>query len=203
MSTNPSTPLLLASASPSRKALLASAGLDVTYSPARLDEAALRASMHAEGLSPRDQSDALAEAKALRLVGKYPDHIVLGCDQVIDIDVISMGKPECRDEAAARLQLLQGRSHKLHTAIVAVQDQQPVWRHIETATLTMHPLSPEQISVHLDHTWPMVAGSSGAYHVEGRGVRLFSRIQGDWSSIIGLPLIALLSWLHIRGIVQP
>jgi septum formation protein len=203
MPTDLSSPpdLVLASSSPARAALLLAAGIAVAVRPARLDEDALRAALRAEGATPRDMADALAEMKARRVAEKDPAARVLGCDQVLELDGKDFGKATDRDEAASQLRELAGRTHVLWSAAVLYEAARPVWRHVGEARLTLRPLSDAAIAAYLDRSWPDVADSVGCYKLEGEGVRLMTRIEGDHFTILGLPLLPLAGYLIDRGVV--
>lgn len=195
------TPLLLASASEIRLALLRNAGVHVTAHPARIDETAIRQSLGAEHAHPRDVADTLAEMKARKLADRNPQALVLGCDQVLALGDQVFAKPH--DPAEARLQLtqLRGQTHHLYSAIVLYHQAQPVWRHIGTARLTMRDVSDTYLDDYLGRNWPQVATSVGAYQLEFEGIRLFSAVEGDYFTILGLPLLPLLAYLSLRGFI--
>ncbi len=195
------TPILLASASPIRLTLLQNAGLTVTAQPARIDEEAVRASLEAEHATPRDVADTLAELKARKLADKNPDALVLGCDQVLAFKQQVWAKSESRDQARAQLQTLRGETHQLLSALVLYHRAEPIWRHVGQARLTMGQFSETYLDAYLDRNWPQVASSVGAYQLEGEGIRLFSSIEGDYFTILGLPLLPLLSYLSLRGFI--
>ncbi|NDV02779.1 Maf family protein [Pseudoroseicyclus tamaricis] len=197
-----STALILASGSATRAALLTQVRLPFEVSPARVDEAAIRASLAADGAAPRDVADALAEAKARKASGRHPDRLVLGSDQVLVHDREILAKPESREQAAAQLARLAGQTHDLLSAAVLYEGGAPVWRHITRARLTMHALTPAEIEEYLSRTWPGVADSVGGYKIEEEGLALFSNIEGDQATILGLPLLPLLSYLRLRGTVR-
>ena len=194
-------PLLLASASPVRLTLLQNAGLNVTAHPARLDEAAIRAALHADHAKPRDVADTLAELKARKLADRHPTALVLGCDQVLAFDGQVWSKPEDLTQARRQLQTLRGHTHHLLSALVLYHDAKPVWRHIGSASLTMTDFSDAWLDGYLARNWPAVATSVGAYQIEGEGIRLFSAVEGDYFTILGLPLLPLLSYLALRGFI--
>lgn len=194
----PMAVLTLASSSPIRAQLLRGAGLDIDVVPARVDEAALRDSLLAEGASARDIADALAEQKA-RQVSRRKPGLVVGCDQILECESILLAKPESRDEACEQLRFLRGKTHRLHTASVIYEGGAPIWRHVNVPRLTMRSFSDAWLTEYLDRTWPDVAQCVGAYKIEALGVRLFSSIEGDLFSIQGLPLVELLSFLTVRG----
>jgi len=193
--------ITLASASPTRAGLLRQVGIDHHVMPARIDEdAILRATMSGpDPIRPRDLADLLAEAKARKVAGRGTPGLVLGSDQTLSLAGEVIAPPADRDAAAHQLRRLQGATHQLYSAAVIYEDNTPVWRAVGEARMTMHSLSAFQIDTYLDHAWTDVAGSVGAYHAEGYGARLFSRIDGDWYSVLGLPLLQVMSFLRLRG----
>lgn len=195
-------PLLLASASPARAQMLAAAGLAFTAAPARVDEEAIRAALTVAGAPPRDIADALAEAKARKLAARNPEALTLGCDQLLVHDGEILTKPETRAAAAAQLARLSGTAHELFSAAVLYQGAAPQWRHVARAKLTMHPLLPGFIEAYLGRAWPGIEGCVGGYKIEEEGICLFCAIDGEWHTILGLPLLPLLSYLTRRGTLQ-
>ncbi len=195
-------PVILASGSQIRRTLLETAGLPVSCIAPRVDEETLRESFAAEGVPPRDQADALAEMKAARVGAAHPGALVIGADQVLDIDGEVLGKPRTEEELRDQLARLSGRIHKLHSAAVIFQGSRPVWRHVGTARLTMHPLSPGFVGGYVARNWGEIRHSVGGYQVEAEGVRLFSRIEGSYHVVLGLPLVELLSYLVTRGVLE-
>ena len=194
-----SEPLILASSSPTRARLLRQAGLDVTTADARIDEPMIRDALIAEGAGPRDIADTLAETKALRISARHPAALVIGCDQVLALGATILGKPA--DIAAARAQLLalRDRTHDLHSAVVVCQGGAPLWRHVGQARMQMRAFSAPWLEGYLARNAEAAVGSVGAYRIEEEGLRLFSVIEGDYFTILGLPLLPLLSWLTLRG----
>jgi septum formation protein len=192
-------PLILASASPIRAELLARAGLSFSVQTARIDEEMIRNAALAEGASPRDIADTLAELKALRVSARAPGALVIGCDQVLARGRDVLGKPA--DLAAAREQLLslRNRDHRLLSAAVVCQDGAPLWRHVGEARLAMRDFSDAWLDGYLARNPAAATGSVGAYRLEEEGIRLFSVIEGDYFTILGLPLLPLLNWLTLRG----
>ena len=191
--------VILASQSQVRADLLRRAGLQIQVEPARIDEEEMRRALQAEGASPRDMADALAEAKALKAARRHPDGLVLGCDQVLDLDGEAMGKPQDTAAARARLLALRGRMHRLWTAAVLYDRAEPVWRHVAEAKLTMRAFSDDWLDSYLATAgWPLT-GTAGGYAVEDLGIRLFDRVEGDHFGILGLPLLPLLAALTRRG----
>ncbi len=191
--------LILASASDARASLLRSAAVSFAQSPARIDEEAIRAALQAEGARPRDMADALAEFKALKVSERQPDALVIGSDQILDLDGSALGKCHSREALRTRLTELRGRRHALHSAAVIAQAGKPLWRHVASARLTMRDFSDGYLDAYLARNWPEVADSVGGYHVEGEGIRLFSAVEGSWPVILGMPLLEILVYLGRRG----
>jgi len=194
-------PLLLASASSARRAVLQAAGLAFEAVPAAVDEDALKAGARAEGLAAADAALLLAEAKARRIQSRRPEALVLGADQILVLGERWFDKPP--DMAAARRHLLdlRGETHTLVTALVAWRDGQRIWQHVATPRLTMRPFTEAFADAYLAAEGEAVLGSVGAYRLEGLGPHLFSRIEGEHSAILGLPLLALLDFLRGHGLV--
>lgn len=195
------TMLILASASAARAALLRNAGVTVDCLPARIDEEAARQAFDAEGRSPRDQADALAEMKAAKVAGRRPEAVVIGCDQVLDFQGRVLGKPDSVDAARAQLQMLRNESHKLLSAVVLYEQGRPVWRHIGEVRLTMRDMSDKYLAQYLLRNGNGLLDTVGGYKLEAEGARLFSRIEGDYFTVLGLPLIPLLGYLGQRGFI--
>lgn len=168
---------------------------------AAVDEAAVKASLAAEGLAPRDLADALAELKAVKLSLRHPEAMVLGCDQVAALDGEALGKPEDREAAADQLCRLRGRAHRQYSAAVICESGRSVWRHVDAARLTVRDFSDAFLEAYLDAEWPAVGGCAGGYRIEGRGAQLFARIEGSHFTILGLPLLPLLDYLRTRGVI--
>lgn len=194
--------LILASASRTRAALFSAAGVAVTCQPARLDEEAIRAALEAESAKPRDIADTLAEMKARKIAERQHQALVIGCDQVLEFKGKAWGKAETRDAARAQLQALRGQTHVLHSAAVLYDAAQPVWRQIGEVRLTMRAFSDTWLDGYLDRNWDVIRDSVGAYQIEGEGLRLFSRLEGDHFSILGLPLLPILNYLSDRGFID-
>lgn len=194
----PETTLILASGSEIRAKLLAQARLRFEQRPVRIDETAFRDAFLGEGGSARDLADALAEMKALRPRDTGPA-LVLGSDQVLECDGQVYSKPENPEEAMDHLRHLSGKVHHLYSAAVVCQEGAAVWRHVGHVRMTMHGLSDSFIQDYVLRNWDSIRHAVGCYKLEEEGVRLFARIDGDYFSILGLPLIELLTWLRARG----
>ena len=194
--------LILASTSASRQAMLTAAGVPFEAIPPRVDEDELKASLKAQKASPRAIADALAETKALKISSRIPGALVLGCDQVLSFGKADMlDKPRSLEEARQHLEMLRGQEHKLISAAVIAQNGQAVWRFVDTATLTMRAFTPEFLDDYLAHEGEAILGCVGCYRLEGRGAQLFSRINGDFFTILGLPLLAVLDYLRERKVL--
>ncbi len=194
--------LILASQSMSRRRMLEGAGVAFEQMLPNVDEDAFKQGLRAEGRDARQLADALSEIKALRLSARMPGAFVLGCDQTLELDDGAMlDKAGDRDDAARILRLLSGRAHRLHSAAVICQDGAPLWRHIETVRLTVRELSEDFIAAYLDADWELCRWCVGCYRIEGPGAQLFSAIDGTHFAIQGLPLLALLDFLRVRGVL--
>ena len=195
--------VILASASPARQVLLERAGVAVTVIVAGIDEAATKQKCRSAGCDAAATALHLAEQKALQVSSGHPASLVIGADQVLDDDGRWLGKPRDRAEARAQLGRLSGRMHMLVTACCLVCDGTPVWRHVERARLSMRSLDEGSIENYLDAAGPGALSSVGAYQLEGLGAQLFSRVEGDYFAILGLPLLPLLDALRVHGAVAP
>lgn len=191
--------IILASGSSIRQTLLRNAGVDFDVVPARIDEDAVRRAMQAEDLPPRDIADALAELKAQKTGTKHPDALVIGCDQILSIGKDILAKADSRDTARIQLQYLRGKTHELHSAAVICEGPKPVWRKIGRVRMTMRNFTDAELDRYLDRNWPGVSDAVGAYKLEEEGARLFAAVEGDYFSVLGLPLLDLLSYLSLRG----
>lgn len=198
-STNPLN--ILASQSRIRAELLAAAGVKFTVLPSHVDEDEIKRAQRAEGMNAIDAATALAEFKALRVSSRHPDAFVIGADQILTLDSRWLDKPVDIEEARAHLRALSGVTHQLATAAVVVRDGRRLWHHGQVPRLTMAKLEDGQIDDYLAREGDGALGSVGAYRLEGAGARLFSRIDGDFFTILGLPLMPLLDFLRSHGVV--
>ena len=194
-------PLILASGSSIRKQIMENAGLDFSIKTSRVDEAAIKAAMIQDDCKPRDIADALAEAKSMR-VSSVTDGLVIGADQIMVMDGKIYDKPKDLSEARARLLSMRGKPHYLIGAIVISENGVPVWRHMSKTTLHVREFSEEFIDDYLAAEGEGVLSSVGAYKFEGRGSLLFTHVEGDFFSILGLSLLPLLDYLRIRGVIR-
>jgi septum formation protein len=193
------TPLILASQSRARQLLLANAGIDFEAAPAHIDERAIQSA--AGAVSPSAIATQLAREKALVVSARKPGRPVVGADQTLALGARLFNKPDGRAQALAQLQALAGHSHDLHSAIAVARDGNILFEHVAIARLTMRPLHEREITTYLDEAGDAVTSSVGAYQLEGLGVHLFDRIEGDHFTILGLPLLPLLGFLRGEGLL--
>ena len=190
--------IVLASRSAARRAMLAQAGLDFQAMDAGVDEGAIKTRMLTDAAAPLQIAQALAEAKALA-AGADPQALVIGSDQVLELDGALIDKAETLDVAADRLWSMRGRPHRLHSAVALVQDGAVVWRGADTAQLWMRDFSRQFLDDYLAREGEAVLSSVGCYRLEGLGAQLFDRIEGDYFTVLGMPLWPLLDALRSRG----
>ena len=193
--------VVLASGSSTRRAMFEAAGIPIGIDPAHVDETELKRSMLADEVPPRDIADFLAELKAVRVSNRWNGALVIGADQVLVQNGVVFDKPADLDHARAHLQALRGRRHELISAVVIAENGAVVWRHIATAKLEMRPFSDQFLDAYLAAAGERVLSSVGAYQIEGLGLQLFNRIEGDHFTILGLPLLAVLDYLRLRGVL--
>jgi septum formation protein len=191
--------LILASSSPTRRRLLADAGLEFEIEPARIDEAAVRSRFAAGGRSASDCALALAEAKGRYVAARHPSALVIGADQMLVCDGVWIDKPPDLADARLQLQNLRGRTHQLLTAACVVEGPVCKWRASCSAQLTMREFSNAFLDRYMAAEGAAILASVGAYRLEGRGIQLFARIEGDYFAILGIPLLELLSFLREHG----
>lgn len=194
--------IVLASQSPARRAMLDAAGVAHEAMPAHVDEDGVTAGLHAENASPDRIADALAELKAVKISRKLPGVLVLGADSVVvTADGTLIAKPETRAGAEIQLRQLAGTTHRLISAAVIAENGMPIWRAGGSVRLTMRSLSDAFITQYLDAEGGAVLGCVGCYRIEGLGAQLFTRVEGDQFTVRGLPLLAVLDFLRVRGVL--
>lgn len=194
--------IILASGSPFRRAMLANAGVDIEAVPADVDERALEAPLQDSGVSPEDVALVLAEAKAVDVSERNPGRLVLGCDQTLSLGDDVFHKPADMEGARRHLLALSGKTHQLNSAVVLVRDGNVLWRHVGIANLKMRDLDPAFIGRHLARVGKKALASVGAYQIEGEGIQLFDKVEGDYFTIVGLPLLAVLAELRSLGAID-
>ncbi|MFA6124794.1 MAG: nucleoside triphosphate pyrophosphatase [Sphingomonas sp.] len=194
--------VVLASQSASRRTMLTAAGVPFEAVSAGVDEDSAKAALLGDGCGARDLADALAELKAIKISSGDGQALVLGCDSVVALEDGSMlDKPRNRAEAADHLRRLSGKRHELVSAAVMAEGGRPVWRVVDRARMHVRPLSDAFIESYLDLEWPEISGCVGCYRIEGPGAQLFSRIEGSQFTVLGLPLLPVLDYLRVRGVM--
>jgi septum formation protein len=194
-------PIVLASQSLFRARLLAEAGIVFEAVPARVDEIGIKQSARAAGLAAAEAALLLAEAKAQRVTLRHPDAVVIGADQLLVCQGIWYDKPPDLVTARSHLLALRGQTHVLETAIVCFMAGQRIWHHVARPQLTMRHFSDDFVDAYLGHEGEVLTTTVGAYRLEGAGIHLFDRIEGEHSAIIGLPLLPLFGFLRQHGIL--
>ena len=192
--------IILASGSAIRRQIMTDAGIDFEVITKPVDEAAIKDSMLAESARLRDIADALAEAKSMR-VSRIHEGLVIGADQIMVMNDQLFDKPNDIEEARERLKLMRGKTHYLMGAVVICENGAPVWRHMAKTKLTMREFSDEFLENYLEAEGDLVTKSVGAYRFEGLGAQLFSHVEGDFFSILGLSLLPVMDYLRIRGAI--
>jgi len=195
------SPVVLASASPARAALLRAAGIPIVVDAAAIDEAEVKASLRAARAEAPAVAEALAELKAQRVSRRHAGALVIGADQVLQCDGVLFDKPS--DLAAARDQLLalRGRRHQLASAVVLVRDGRRIWHHVDRADMKMRDFSSSFLDRYLESAGDAALSSVGGYKLEGAGAQLFASVDGDYFTILGLPLLPLLDILREHGVL--
>lgn len=191
--------IVLASQSASRRAMLEQAGVPFETVPARIDERALE--LELSNASPDAVAAALAEAKAVAVSGVRPDALVLGSDSLVEVEGRRFNKPGSRDEAAAHLRFFSGKVMNLHSAAALARNGTVEWQAAAMASLYVTEISDEFIEDYLDAEWPAVSGCVGVFRIEDRGVQLFEKIEGDYFTVLGMPLLPVLNALRQFGVL--
>ena len=197
-----SAELVLASKSATRRALLEGAGVPFATASSGVDEDLAKADLLVKGANPRQVAETLAELKAIAVSIGRPEWVV-GADQTLEFEGRLYDKAETVEDARARLKTLRGKPHQLHSAVVVARDGAVVWRELESATLTMRDFSDGFLEDYLAVEAEAALGSVGCYRLEGLGVQLFAKIEGDYFTILGLPLMGLLALLRREGVLRP
>lgn len=193
--------LILASASEIRRTVLTNAGVVFAVDPAAVDEDAIKTNLRGQGAPTEMAAIELATAKAKSVSPRHPGTLVLGADQMLEVGTTWLDKPADRGAARQHLETLSGRRHRLVSGVVIIADGQEIWRYADSVALQMRRLSPEFIESYLDRVGPAAFKSVGAYQLEGLGAQLFERIEGDYFTVLGMPLLPLLAFLRSRGII--
>jgi len=193
--------IILASGSQIRRQLMTDAGLEFEVIVKPVDEAAIKEAMLAESARLRDIADALAEAKSMR-VSRLEQGLVIGADQIMVMDKQLFDKPKSIDEARERLKLMRGKTHYLIGAMVICENGNPIWRHMAKTKLTMREFTDDFLEDYIEKEGELLTKSVGAYRFEGLGAQLFSHVDGDFFSILGLSLLPVMDYLRTRGAIS-
>lgn len=194
--------ILLASKSPFRAALMKNAGLDFKAVEAKIDERAVEATFDGSGATPEDVALVLGEAKALDVSDRHANSLVIGCDQTLSLDDEIFHKAADMDAARRQLLKLSGKTHELNSAVVIARGGEILWRHVGVARMTMRALDPGFIGRYLARIGDTALSSVGCYQIEGVGLQLFEKIDGDYFTIVGLPMLPLLAKLREIGAID-
>jgi len=194
-------PVVLASASRVRHDMLCHAGVPLVLDPAHIDEAEIKAAVRGENASATQAAETLAELKARQVARRHAGALVIGADQILECEGVWFDKPANQAEAAQHLKSLSGRGHVLRTAVCVLRDGVRLWHHNAAAKLNVRPLGDHFIAAYLEAAGDSVLSSVGAYRFEGLGAQLFNRVEGDYFTILGLPLLPLLDYLRGHKVI--
>ena len=196
------TDIILASKSKIRASLLKNAGVNYMIVDAGIDEEQVKLSYINEGYSPRDVADVLADMKAKKLSNRFPGKLVIGCDQILSFKDQIISKARNSNDLVHQLKTLEGNEHIVYSASVVYIDNKPEWRFIGSAKMTMRNLSHSFISKYVEENWTKIRHSVGGYEIESSGASLFSKVDGDYFSVLGIPLLQLIDYLINRGVIK-
>ena len=194
--------IILASESQIRKKLLLQAEVNFQSIAAKIDEDTIKESLKNEGAKPKDISDALAEYKAIRVANNFPTDLIIGCDQLLVCDNEIISKAGTLNDAKETLKLLRGKSHQLLSSVVIYDNNKPVWRTTSRAQLFMRDFTDEYLEYYIKTSGTDILSSVGCYLLENNGVNLFNRIQGDYFTVLGFPLLEVLDFLRKRELIK-
>lgn len=194
--------IVLASGSATRARILRDAGVELIIDPPAVDESGIKSALQADGAAAADVAETLAELKAMRVSRNHPGRLVVGADQMLECGGVWFDKPPDLDHARAQLVALRGKTHILTSSAVVVRDGARLWHHTDQARLTMRMFTDAFIDGYLAASGSDIARSVGAYHLEGLGAQLFQRVEGDFFTVLGLPLLPLLDWLRVQDVLQ-
>ena len=194
--------IILASESQIRKKLLLQAEVIFQSIAAKIDEDTIKESLKNEGAKPKDISDALAEYKAIRVANNFPTDLIIGCDQILVCDNEIISKARTLNDAKETLKLLRGKSHQLLSSVVIYDNNKPVWRTTSRAQLFMRDFTDEYLEYYIKTSGTDILSSVGCYLLENNGVNLFNRIQGDYFTVLGFPLLEVLDFLRKRELIK-
>ena len=196
------TNIILASKSEIRALLLKNAGVSYMTVDAGIDEEQVKLSYINEGYSPRDVADVLADMKAKKLSNRFPGQLVIGCDQILSFKDQIISKAKNRNDLVNQLKTLEGNEHIVYSASVVYIDNKPEWRFIGSAKMSMRNLSDDFILKYVEENWTKIQHNVGGYEIESSGASLFSKVDGDYFSVLGIPLLQLIDYLINRGVIK-
>ena len=194
--------VILASSSEARSTLLKNAGIQHQLVAAVIDEETVKSALELERRSPRDVADILADMKARKIAIRFPEIFTIGCDQVLVFDKKLYSKPKTKRDMILQLDTMQGKSHELVSAAVIYQGNLPIWRYIATTEVTLRNLSPKFIESYVEDHWEVTKNCVGGYQIESSGLKIVKKIRGDFFNILGIPLLEVVDFLEINGVLN-